>query len=402
MQYCVTIVAGLAIAAPAAGQVTLKPGLEARLRLEDVDQADIPHEAEALALRVRPTLEARRDRWSALIEGEAVVALIDRYNDGLGSRTGYPVVPDPDNVEVNRAQLRYGGEDVTSTIGRQRIALADERFVGTAPWRQSEQTFDAGRIQLGRPQGQGFGLDISHAWSARTVNGRRGSDARPTAISGDNLFALLSYGTRVGAVTGFAYLVDQDDAAVQGYRLSSQTFGIRAAGALPIHQGLILGYAATWARQSDYRRNPNDYAATYGLGEASLTRGGLTATLGYELLGASRGAALTSVQAPLGAAFKFNGWVGKFVTTPPDGVRDLYGSLAWGRKTVGPFDSVIISAGYHRFRSDRIDRPYGEELDLLAAVKHGRYTLAARLGRYRANGFATDTTKTWLQLDCIV
>ncbi len=42
---------------------------------------------------------------------------------------------------------------------------------------------------------------------------------------------ICRYATPVGTLTGFAYLVDQDEAAVQGYRLSSQTYGARFAGA---------------------------------------------------------------------------------------------------------------------------------------------------------------------------
>ena len=41
----------------------------------------------------------------------------------------------------------------------------------------------------------------------------------------DNVFVNASAKTPVGTLTGFAYLVDLDEAAVQSFRLSSQTIG---------------------------------------------------------------------------------------------------------------------------------------------------------------------------------
>ncbi|PNB52419.1 hypothetical protein C1X77_27715, partial [Pseudomonas sp. GW531-E2] len=72
--------------------------------------------------------------------------------------------------------------------------------------------------------------DIAYSWNVQTVNGNRGTGARPRNIGGNNLFAVLGYATRLGTASGFAYLVDQDASAVQGFRLSSQTYGVRFAG----------------------------------------------------------------------------------------------------------------------------------------------------------------------------
>ena len=43
---------------------------------------------------------------------------------------------------------------------------------------------------------------------------------------------------------------------------------------------------------------------------------------GYEVLGADDGAALTSFQTPLATLHKFQGWADKFLTTPPNGIRE--------------------------------------------------------------------------------
>ena len=46
------------------------------------------------------------------------------------------------------------------------------------------------------------------------------------------------------------------------------------------------------------------------------------------------GVALTSFQTPLATGFKFQGWADKFLTTPPNGVRDLYAGAGYGWKKV--------------------------------------------------------------------
>jgi hypothetical protein len=381
-----------------AQQVKLVPSVDARLRWEHVDQDGLPLDADAVTLRVRPGVTASWQGWSALVEGEAVVALARGYNDGLHGRTQFPLVGDPENLELNRAQLRYAAaHGFAATGGRQRLAFADERFVGPAAWRQSEQSFDAVRLQWGKARG--LSADIAYAGRVWTVNGRDGTGARPRAIGGDNLFALVSYGVKPLSLGGFAYLVDQDEAAVQGFRLSSQTYGARLSGQAALGEGVTLGYVASWARQSDWHRNPNRYAASYWLGQASLTASALSATAGIEVLGASNGTPLTSVQTPLASLFKFNGWAGKFGTTPPDGLRDLYGTLGYGWKKVGGLYAVTLGATWHRFGSDRLARHYGDEIDLLAGVKRGHYALSARYAHYRADRFATDTGRLWLQLD---
>jgi hypothetical protein len=198
---------GLLLSGTACAQdVKLKPLVDARLRYEHVDQAGIALPADALTLRVRPGVEPSSGPWSALAEGEATLAIGRQYNDGLNGKTQFPLVADPRNVELNRAQIRWASKGASVTAGRQLLELADQRFVGSSSWRQNQQSFDAVRLQW--PVGKALSLDLSYAWSDRTVNGTRGFGARPTAIGGDNVFALLSYKTPAGTLSGFAYLVD--------------------------------------------------------------------------------------------------------------------------------------------------------------------------------------------------
>ena len=396
--FCTALVVGLAAGAPAAAQtIQLKPLVDVRVRYEHVDQGGLADKAaEALTARVRAGLEAKSGAISALVEGQGTLALVDDYYDGLHGAATRPLIADPENVALYRAQLQYKSRPLTLTAGRQRIALDDERFVGAVNFRQNGQTFDAVRAEITAvPK---LKLDATYAWSQRTLWGIDGRGARQQAVAGDFVFANAGYASPIGTLSAFAYLVDEDQAAVNGFRLASQTYGARLAGARPLGRAK-LAYQISYARQSDYHRNPNDYSADYYFADALLDVGGVKLGAGYEVLGADKGAALTSFQTPLATGFKFQGWADKFLTTPPDGVRDLYGSLGYGWKKFGALSTISLQAAYHRFESDRVVRHYGNEIDLLASAKVRKATLSLRYAEYDADNFASDTQKFWLQVD---
>jgi hypothetical protein len=398
MKPAIATVAALAAAAPAGAQtITLKPLIETRLRGEHVEQDGLAKDADAVTLRVRAGVAVTRGSLSLVAEAQGNLAMVDHYYDGLNGAPARPLIGDPENIALHRAQLQYRDQELAVTVGRQRITLEDERFVGAVGFRQAGQTFDAVRVEWsGVPQ---LKADLTYAWGVRTIWGMDGTGARQQAISGDNVFANLSYASPIGTLTGFAYLVDQDEAPVQGFRLSSQSYGARLAGSRPISKGAKLGYQLSYARQGDLHRNPNRYRADYYLAEVSLDVAPFRIGGGYEVLGADRGIALTSFQTPAATLFKFNGWADKFLSTPPDGLRDLHASAGLTAKKVGPFSGAMLTATFHRFESDRLVRHYGNELDLLASGRLGRYTFSLRYADYRADKFATNTRKAWAQID---
>lgn len=386
--------AALAGAGPAMAQdITLKPLLDARLRYESVDQDGIARDAEAVTARIRSGFEAASGPFSFLAEAEATLAISEKYNSTLNGKAMFPVVGDPENIELNRIQIQYKGlPKSVITAGRQRINLDDQRFVGSVGWRQNEQTFDAVRIEsaaLGP-----VSIDVAYAWSNRTI---WGIDSPTQSIGGDNIFA--GAGVKIGPVTakGFAYLIDQDQPLRRQF--SSQTYGLRAAGAFPIGKFAKFSLVGSFAAQSDWGENPNDYKAKYWLGEASLAAKGFTLTGGYEVLGADKGAAFTSFQTPLATLHKFQGWADKFLVTPPNGIRDLYGSIGY-TVAATPAGPVSLLVAYHRFDSDRLGIDYGTEWNAQIGFKPSRQTaLLVKYADYNADSFATDTRKLWVQLD---
>ncbi|MCI4590334.1 hypothetical protein MOK15_09525 [Sphingobium sp. BYY-5] len=399
MKYIIASAAALAVAGPACAQeIGLKPVAEARLRYEDADQQGLADgSSHALTVRARAGVTASSGALSATVVGQGTLAIVDDYYDGVNGAATRPIIADPQNVALYIAQLQYKTKALTLTGGRQKIALDDERFVGNIAFRDNAQTFDAVRAEL--TPAKGLKLDVAYAWEVRTIWGIDGNGARQQAVRGDNIFANLSWATPVGTLTGFAYLVDQDEAAVQAYRLSSQTYGVRLAGTQALSKAVKLGYQFSYARQSDYHRNPNDYSADYWLADLLLDVKGWKLNGGYEVLGASSGVPFTSFQTPLGTNFKFQGWADKFLTTPPNGIRDLYVGGGYGWKQVGPLSGVTLQAVWHRFDSDRLDQHYGDEWNLIASAKIKKTALSLRYASYDARSMATDTQKFWVQAD---
>ncbi len=396
--YRITLATALLTAPAFAEPVTVKPLIDARLRYESVDQVPFARDADAVTARVRAGFEAKSGAFALLVEGEGTLAISERYNSGVNGKTTFPIVPDPENIELNRAQLQFTGLPRTVvTVGRQRINLDDQRFVGSVGWRQNEQTFDAARIEWSGVKN--VKADVTYVWSNRTIWGVDGFGARQQAVSGDNIFANLAWKHKFGTLTGFAYLVDQDEAAISGFRMSSQSFGVRYAGAYPLSKAAKLTVAASYARQSDYHRNPNDYSAEYWLGELGVETKGFKLLGGYEVLGADGGAALTSFQTPLATLHKFNGWADKFLITPPNGLRDAYATAGYTFPKAGPFTALGLTATWHDYRSDRASQDYGSEINLQIAARLKRFGVAIKYADYDADTFATDTSKFWAQVE---
>ena len=375
-------------ALPLGGGVTLDPIVAARLRYETVDQANMPDRAHALTLRVRAGAELKADGLFLLAEGEATLALADDYNDTLPGNgvEPFPTVADPETLEINRLQIGYMRDGTGTTLGRQRILLDNQRFVGNSGWRQNEQTYDALRGQAK------FGpvvLDASYAISQRTVFG---VDSPNEHFNGD--FVLLNGGVDLPVVDAkaFAYLLDYDTRPA----FSSQTYGVLATAGIDIPALGKLNALASYAAQSDYGANLVAYDADYISLQAGVSAFGLSLAAGYEELGSDRGTA--AFQTPLGSLHAFNGWADMFLTTPATGLRDYYATIGTGFGI--PFlPGFKADVTYHEFDADFGGLDYGSEWDLSLGFKLGPVGLLAKYANYDASGFAVDTEKFWLQAE---
>lgn len=406
-----------AVATPVLAQgLTLKPIVDARLRYEMVEQdGPLPlikdREADAVTIRMRAGGELSSGPFAFLAEAEGTLAIDEHYNSGVNGKTLYPLVADPQNVEANRVQLQYRTKPLVVTVGRQRINLDDQRFVGSVGWRQNEQTFDAVRVEYMGVKN--LKVDLTYAIAARTIwgidGGKFGATNRPTEIDGDDVFANVSYKTKYGTLTGFAYLVDEDEAVVALRRNSSQTYGARFVGAVPFAKKVKLSYLASYARQSDYAKNPVHYSADYVAGELGLDVSAFKLTGGYELLGSD--ASATGIaggfafQTPFATLHKFNGWADKFLTTPATGIQDYYAGAAYTVPKVGKMGPLVASFTFHHFSSDRLSIHYGDEYNAQVTLKIDKHLSGLiKYADYERKGIASfagdaDTKKFWAQID---
>lgn len=360
--------------------------LEARTRFESLEQGQL--DGQALTARVRlgwetPTVA----RLTGLIEAEGVGVLVDNYADGVDPNRGRAVIPDPEILELNRAQVTWSASPAAEVVlGRQRIVLGNARFVGNSGWRQNEQTFDAARFTA-RPNAD---TTLTYIYVDR-VNRTTGRDHPQGVWRGDIHLMQGDLKTSAGKLTGYAYLLDFDTVPAQ----SSATYGLRLAGERPVKAGLSATWELEYARQSDWGSAPTDFDLDYVLVAGGVKSATSSLGLVYERLD---GDGRQGFQTPLASAHGFQGWSDVIGATPPDGISDLYlrgaATLDWGRP-------VRIAGELHDFRTADADRRLGREVDFSAAVSLAKpVTLEAGVARFDSAGPTyPDATRAWLTLD---
>ncbi len=393
---CLTVPAG-GVQAAAGGMdwvdsalPTVRLSTDLRARYEFVDDAAFDDNAHALTIRMHTALEAQPHRHLVgLVEFEGIVAPLQTYSDGVQEREGRPVIPDAQTAELNRLQLRTDILPKTEiVVGRQRLSLDDERFVGRVAFRQNDQTYDAVRV-VTNPFAQVV-LEMAYVWQVNRIFGRRSDFGQ---FEGNSALFHLSAPTPAGQVSAFHYALDLETgpADQRTNTASSRTSGIRIAGQRK-GKTLGVGWEAAYAHQQDHGDNPIDGHADYILGGFSLSWHDADLSVRYEALGAGT----QGFQTPLGTLHAFQGDADRFTVTPPGGVRDLSGALSWAFGDLGPVRGLKASMRYHRFRSDETATALGEELNASLRAVAGGTSLAVEYAGYRARSFATDHNRLWL------
>lgn len=352
----------------AQGEATL--GFRARTELVDVDGNDV----DLTSLQTRLTYSsAAYQGFSTLIEMDDVTHITD-FEGGIG---------DPEGTEVNQAYLAYTTGATTFKYGRQRILLDNQRFVGGVGFRQNEQTYDG--FSASNTSIADTTLFLAHV---HNVNRIFGEDSPIGDHTNDTYLLNAKYaGLSAGALSGYAYLIDNEDAAA----FSTDTYGVRFAGSQE-----ALSYALEYATQSSAANNPADYDADYLLAEGAYKLGAVTLAAGYELLGAdgADGQFIT----PLATLHKFQGWSDKFLG---GGTGNIVGGIEDVYLTVGTsLGGVKFALNYHQLSSDDsgvsgMDK-LGSEAGFLVAGKLAGVNLSMKYSNYTADDFSVDTNKLWL------
>ncbi len=346
--------------------------IDLRLRYESVDDDDAADKDSATALTLRSRLgyeTADFNGFKVLYEIEDVRAAIDDY---APENTDYDTVADPENTEINRAQISYSKDGFSLVAGRQRIILDNARFVGNVGWRQNEQTFDA--IKAAYKTGD---LNLQYAYIDQVNGILRKFDADVTS----HLLNATYSGLKAGNLTGYAYLLKDDDSDAK-----LDTYGARFAGKTAVND-LSLIYSAEFATQSS-----DDFDASYYALEGGVVLSGITLALGNETLGSDDGA--YGFQTPLATKHAFNGWADKFLVTPTDGLSDTY------IKATGAVAGVKLLAMYHEYSADEGNDDKGSEVNFLAARSFAEhYSAGLKYAAYSAGDNGSDSDKAWLWLE---
>jgi len=366
--------------------------LNARYRYEGVHQKGFARDAEAHTFRFRAGYQtAKVANFQALIEIEATGSLSSSFNDTVNGHTAYPVVPDPNNFELNRLQILYTGLPATAvTLGRQEINLDDQRFVGAVAFRQNEQTFDAVRIDNSTVPG----LTLTYIYVNR-VNRVFGERSTQGHFGGDMHLMNAAYDLKpLGKLTGYAYLLALDSAPA----LSTQTYGASLSGQQAFGDDMSFTYRAEAATQHPYASNPAHFGLTYLRGELGLASGIWSAQGGVEYL---EGNGTSGFSTPLATLHKFQGFADVFLTTPRSGITDLYGKADIAKKglALGPITGASLTGWYHDFQNPH-GGSLGSEFDIGAAVDLGPHvstslTYASYSG---VPGYAS-RDKIWLEIN---
>jgi hypothetical protein len=367
-----------------------KPIIDLRLRSESVEQDGMARDAEALTLRARLGFETGK-AWntSFLAEGDLLWPWESHYNSTVNGKTAYPTVADAETYEVNRVQLTNTSiADTTITLGRQRINLDDQRFVGNVGWRQNEQTYDGVRVV--NKSVKNLTVDVTYLDQVNRVFGK---DSPVGRYHGDNFLANVAYQLPIGKLTGFAYLTDFDEAP----RDSAQTVGLRFTGEKPI-QKVKVAWLLSWAQQTGRANNPLDFSQNFYAAEMTGTFRQYSVGVGYESM---EGDGVRGFSTPLATLHKFDGWADKFLSTPPNGLERRYVTLGYTKKGLGFLETVSANAVYHQFESTRLSIDYGSEVDLQLQAKYQRFNFMLKYADYEADRFATDTHKYWVQVDYV-
>lgn len=344
-------------AAIAAGSASV----DIRVRYEHVDRDSIPDAADALTGLLRLNYSTGLWRgWSGFAEFDHVFHLLNDFNSGAGTSPGndaLPVVADPEGADLNQLYLDYRINDAAKLrVGRQRILLDNQRFVGGVGWRQNEQTYDGLTVTSSAiPKTT---LKYSYVGYVRRIFGQ-------TVAAGKNnvdthlLNAIIAL-TDEWLLTPYVYYIDNQDVAA----FSTSTLGARLAGGFDIGENDRVKLAVEVATQSDVANNPVGYDARYVLVDASWSiENGPTLGLAFESLGGSATRPGAAFRTPLATLHAFQGWADKFLATPDQGIDDLYATI---KVKAGRWN---LTGVYHDFSAEAGAGDLGTEFDVSAGTK---------------------------------
>ncbi|MDY7026010.1 MAG: alginate export family protein [Pseudomonadota bacterium] len=356
------------------------PSLDMRLRNESVSGDG----ADGRALTLRTLLGYKTASYKGFyafgqFEDSRVIAGVDDYKVGpAGFRTSSSdaVIADPETTELDQAYLGYGDDMFKIKAGRQVVTMDNHRFVGHVGWRQDRQTFDGGVISIMPIEN----MTLTYGF----LDQRNRIFAEAADIDSRDHLVNLSYKTPYGTAVGYAYLLEN---VASSQKIDS--FGARFSGSAKMDSVKAL-YTLEVAGQH-FDQGDASYDAMYVSAEGGAVYSGITAKVGYEMLGSDDG--MYGFSTPLATLHKFNGWADMFLGTPADGLQDIYASIG---TTFSGFKTMVV---YHDFQAVEGSAQYGSEIDAVISKKlTDNLSASVKYANYQAEDYKVDTQKLWLSL----
>ena len=373
------------------------PNIDLRARWEHVDNEAPANPSDSNAITLRTRLGYTTGKWNGIdlnVEMENVAAAADSaYNSTLNGVTRRPAIADPTGTTLNQFWIRYNGLPGTvAQLGRNRIVLDNQRWIGNSGWRQNEQTYDS--------------LLLKNT-SLKNVEATYAYLTNVSTFLGTNI-PMYGHALNVGwtvipqlKLSPYFYRFNFKTNSLG--RADTRTLGLRATGALALTEAYKLTYTGEYARQKGIEEAPGFVKGDYYLGELGVAHKLAQAKLGYEVLGSNAG--LYGVQTPLATLHAHDGWADIFLNTPKVGLTDAYLTVT------GTSYGTALTATAHKFNADSGSTSLGRELDLQASypvtkqfsvlAKYARYKAGALLVPTSASATArvSDTEKLWLQTE---
>ena len=360
---------------------------------------DANNSGQSASLLLRGNVQSQwNDLLATFVEVDSVSSTFkDDHSDGVRFN-GQPLLQDPPGTEFNQAFATVNTDRFLLHLGRQRINLDNQRFVGGNAFWQNEQTFDALFSQAKLASNSRF--TYSYIGNANRIFGEdadknnpgRGplpsgiTPPRPPGNYGDHeqhthLTHLEWNEWDYTRVTAYAHRMDNLDMPAA----SNATYGASYSVNYKVDR---MKYRLQLEAAQQDRFDLGRAQLPYYLLDAGVGVDTLEFIARYEELGENNGVAFIT---PLGSNHKFEGWAGVIGNTPNTGVRTASLGVLW---RAAP---MRVETHYLFFKDDVRGQAIGEEWDLDIAFRPIRkHNLSVRFAHFEPEHNVGSTRKVFL------
>lgn len=330
-------------------------------------------------------------------------AFKDQHSDGV-DLNGKPVIPDAEGFDVNQAYVGLNFDSVKFQLGRQRINLDDQRFIGGNGFWQNEQTFDAALTKI-------KWLDNSHITYAYIDNVNRifgdKADKTITTSSGNGDYPAKTTERPLGILGDHRHHThiaqfdfkewDYSEVIAYAYAIDNLTFPGASNNTLGAnytfnYKADTIKYRAKveYALQKQPTLNDSPVLPYYLL-DAGIGISHIEISGRYEILSNKQG---VNFIAPLGSSHDFQGRANQMQSYAAQGIKDASLNITWRD---APFK---IESQYHLFNSYTSNDYLAQELDLSFSYKPTRkHAVTLLLAYFKPNAYdiqKDDTRRVYL------